>query len=78
MSSHGYEGHPDPASAGRAGVSPRTYAGYVADLKEEYEAQSRFQFGYNTMGKLGITGSERDEQGGKASTRSPRNGLKPA
>src|SRR5690606_25446581 len=32
------EGHSDPVSAKRLGVSPRTYAGYVADLKAEYEA----------------------------------------
>ena len=43
------EGHADPASAKRLGVSPRTYAGYVADLKEEFEAETRFQLGY-TMG----------------------------
>ncbi|WP_435741883.1 LuxR family transcriptional regulator [Nocardioides sp. SYSU DS0663] len=40
------EGHPDPVSAKRLGVSPRTYAGYVADLKEEFEAATRFQLGY--------------------------------
>jgi hypothetical protein len=49
------EGHSDPVSAKRLGVSPRTYAGYVADLKETYEADTRFQLGY-TMGKLGISG----------------------
>ena len=43
------EGHADPVSAKRLGVSPRTYAGYVADLKQEYEAETRFQLGY-TMG----------------------------
>ena len=46
------EGHADPTSAKRLGVSPRTYAGYVADLKEEYEAQTRFQLGY-AMGQQG-------------------------
>lgn len=51
------EGHPDPASAKRLGVSPRTYAGYVADLKDEYEAQTRFQLGY-FMGQHGITGQD--------------------
>lgn len=51
------EGHADPASAKRLGVSPRTYAGYVADLKEEYEAETRFQLGY-TMGRQGISGNE--------------------
>jgi sugar-specific transcriptional regulator TrmB len=40
------EGHPDPTSAKRLGVSPRTYAGYIAELKTEYEAQTRFQLGY--------------------------------
>ena len=40
------EGHGDATCAKRLGVSPRTYAGYVADLKEEYDAQTRFQLGY--------------------------------
>ena len=44
------EGHADPVSAKRLGVSPRTYAGYVADLKDEYDAETRFQLGY-TMGR---------------------------
>jgi hypothetical protein len=47
------EGHSDPVSAKRLGVSPRTYAGYVADLKAEYEAETRFQLGF-TMGSRGI------------------------
>ena len=51
------EGHSDPASAKRLGVSPRTYAGYVADLKSEYETQTRFQLGY-TMGSRGVSGQE--------------------
>jgi sugar-specific transcriptional regulator TrmB len=51
------EGHADPVSAKRLGVSPRTYAGYVADLKQEYEAETRFQLGY-TMGQRGISGNE--------------------
>jgi hypothetical protein len=51
------EGHADPVSAKRLGVSPRTYAGYVADLKEEYEAETRFQLGY-TMGRQGVSGNE--------------------
>ncbi len=51
------EGHADPVSAKRLGVSPRTYAGYVADLKEEYEAETRFQLGY-TMGRHQVSGSE--------------------
>ncbi len=49
------EGHADPVSAKRLGVSPRTYAGYVADLKQEYESETRFQLGY-TMGQRGISG----------------------
>jgi sugar-specific transcriptional regulator TrmB len=53
------EGHADPVSAKRLGVSARTYAGYVADLKEEYEADTRFQLGY-TMGTLGVSGNEHD------------------
>ena len=51
------EGHSDPVSAKRLGVSPRTYAGYVADLKEEYEAETRFQLGYY-MGQRGVTGDD--------------------
>ena len=54
------EGHADPVSAKRLGVSARTYAGYVADLKEEYEADTRFQLGY-VMGKLGVSGNEHHE-----------------
>ena len=54
------EGHSDAVSAKRLGVSPRTYAGYVADLKEEYDAETRFQLGY-IMGRLGIAGDETDE-----------------
>ena len=52
------EGHSDPVSAKRLGVSPRTYAGYIADLKEEFEAETRFQLGY-VMGQRGISGRER-------------------
>jgi hypothetical protein len=51
------EGHSDPVSAKRLGVSPRTYAGYVADLKVEYEAETRFQLGY-MMGRRGVSGTE--------------------
>lgn len=51
------EGHADPVSAKRLGVSPRTYAGYVADLKTEYEADTRFQLGY-LMGQQGVSGDE--------------------
>lgn len=52
------EGHADPVSAKRLGVSPRTYAGYVADLKREYEAETRFQLGH-IMGQRGVSGRER-------------------
>ena len=51
------EGHADPVSAKRLGVSPRTYAGYVAELKTEFEAETRFQLGYR-MGTLGVSGHE--------------------
>ncbi len=51
------DGHADAVSAKRLGVSPRTYAGYVADLKNQYDVQSRFQLGYY-MGKRGISGRE--------------------
>jgi len=57
------EGHSDPVSAKRLGVSPRTYAGYVADLKDEFEAETRFQLGY-TIGRLGISGTEQSEAEG--------------
>lgn len=40
------EGHSDAASAKRLGVSPRTYASYIAALKEEYGVQTRFQLGW--------------------------------
>src|SRR3954453_6327078 len=61
------EGHADPASAKRLGVSPRTYAGYIADLKEEFDAETRFQLGY-AMGRLGMSGNERPESTGDADT----------
>jgi sugar-specific transcriptional regulator TrmB len=51
------EGHSDPVSAKRLGVSARTFAGYVADLKTEYDADTRFQLGY-TMGQSGVSGHE--------------------
>lgn len=54
------EGHADAVSAKRLGVSPRTYAGYVADLKQEHEAETRFQLGY-LMGQRGLTGDDPDE-----------------
>ena len=55
------EGHADSVSAKRLGVSPRTYAGYVADLKEEFEVESRFQLGY-VLGSRGISGREGVEE----------------
>jgi sugar-specific transcriptional regulator TrmB len=51
------EGHSDPVSAKRLGVSARTFAGYVAELKAEYDADTRFQLGY-TMGQMGVSGRE--------------------
>lgn len=59
------EGHADPTSAKRLGVSPRTYAGYISDLKAEYDVQTRFQLGYE-MGRLGISGREADPPRGAA------------
>jgi sugar-specific transcriptional regulator TrmB len=55
------EGRADPAGAKRLGVSPRTYAAYVADLKNEFEVETRFQLGY-AMGRQGISGRETDER----------------
>lgn len=40
------EGHSDAVSAKRLGVSTRTYAGYIAALKDEYGVQTRFQLGW--------------------------------
>jgi head-tail adaptor len=57
-------GHADVVSAKRLGVSPRTYAGYVADLKTEYDAETRFQLGY-TMGSAGISGNDPTEPEGE-------------
>lgn len=54
------EGHPDPTAAKRLGVSSRTYAAYVADLKEEFEADTRFQLGY-ILGRQAVTGTPEDE-----------------
>lgn len=45
------EGHSDPASAKRLGVSTRTYAGYIASLKDEFGVQTRFQLGH-AMGRM--------------------------
>ena len=68
------EGHSDPVSAKRLGVSPRTYAGYVADLKADYDAQTRFQLGY-TMGRMGVSGQEDDR--GRSGGVSPARDLSP-
>jgi hypothetical protein len=40
------DGQPDPTAAKRLGVSARTYAGYVSDLKREFDVETRFQLGY--------------------------------
>ena len=53
------EGHPDSASAKRMGVSDRTYAAYLADLKRDYDAQTRFQLGYR-MGQEAASDSRAD------------------
>jgi hypothetical protein len=50
-------GHADPVGAKRLGVSPRTYAAYVSDLKHEFQVDTRFQLGYE-MGRRGITGND--------------------
>jgi DNA-binding NarL/FixJ family response regulator len=50
-------GHADPVGAKRLGVSPRTYAAYVSDLKHEFGVDTRFQLGYE-MGRQGITGND--------------------
>ena len=65
------EGRADPAGAKRLGVSPRTYAAYVADLKSEFEVETRFQLGYE-MGKRGISGRETDESSPDPARHRPR------
>lgn len=53
------EGHNDSTCAKRMGVSERTYAAYVADLKSEYdEAETRFQLGY----RMGLEAARRQER----------------
>lgn len=49
------EGHSDPASAKRLGVSTRTYAGYIAALKDEYGVQTRFQLGHAMGAEAGTS-----------------------
>lgn len=53
------EGHSDPASAKRVGVSTRTYASYVAALKQEYGVETRFQLGY----AMGLRDGSEEEKG---------------
>lgn len=50
-------GHADTVSAKRLGVSARTYAAYVADLKQEFEVDTRFQLGY-ALARAGLSGHE--------------------
>jgi sugar-specific transcriptional regulator TrmB len=59
------EGHSDPASAKRLGVSTRTYAGYIAALKEEYGVQTRFQLGH-AMGRAATSEPPQDDALGSA------------
>lgn len=54
------EGHSDKTSANRLGVSSRTYASYISDLKEEYDVSTRFQLGY-LLGQRGVSGTETHE-----------------
>jgi len=54
------EGHSDPASAKRLGVSTRTFAAYIAALKEEYGVQTRFQLGYAMGREQSPPGSDSD------------------
>ncbi len=67
------EGHSDPASAKRLGVSTRTYAGYIAALKDEYGVQTRFQLGY-AMGRSAsapVTGPAPPEEDPDAGATNP-------
>jgi hypothetical protein len=53
------EGHSDAACAKRMGVSQRTYAAYVAELKREYDdAETRFQLGY----RMGLEAARREQR----------------
>jgi sugar-specific transcriptional regulator TrmB len=63
------EGHSDPASAKRLGVSTRTYAGYIAALKEEYGVQTRFQLGH-AMGRS-LTDLDKPDGFDESGDRSP-------
>jgi len=51
------EGHSDNASAKRMGVSTRTYASYVAALKDEFGVETRFQLGH-AMARAQLTDGE--------------------
>lgn len=64
------EGHSDPVAAKRLGVSTRTYAGYIAALKEEYGVQTRFQLGFAMRAETGLTSPP-----GANSLRQARDGL---
>ena len=70
------EGHSDPVSAKRLGVSARTFAGYVADLKAEYDAETRFQLGY-TMGQRRRRRRARLRREPRAAPRTDENGTGP-
>ena len=61
------EGHSDPASAKRVGVSTRTYASYVAALKVEYDVETRFQLGYAMGLRDADMSSAPDSDGGTES-----------
>jgi hypothetical protein len=56
------EGHSDAASAKRMGVSVRTYASYIAALKQEYGVQTRFQLAWAMRRETG-QGQERGAAG---------------
>jgi sugar-specific transcriptional regulator TrmB len=60
------EGHSDPASAKRLGVSTRTYAGYIAALKDEFGVETRFQLGF-AMGRK--AGPDQDQDGDQSDER---------
>ncbi|CAA9340543.1 MAG: Putative regulatory protein [uncultured Nocardioidaceae bacterium] len=64
------EGHSDPASAKRLGVSTRTYAAYIAALKEEYGVDTRFQLGY-AMGRERPAGENAGQSPGEGAGESP-------
>ena len=64
------EGHSDPASAKRVGVSTRTYASYVAALKEEYgvETQVPARLRDGEQG-LGVSPRQLTDSGSSAASR---------